>query len=58
MGVSGSDYTAQVQGLLFDGEERERQGRVDVVADQIKEKFGTGALRRGSSLRGEDPRRC
>jgi DNA polymerase-4 len=56
MGVSGLDDTRQVQGMLFDGEERERQSRVDAVADQIKEKFGAGALRRGSSPQGEGPR--
>ncbi len=56
MGVSGLDDTRQIQGMLFDGEERERQSRVDAVADQIKEKFGAGALRRGSSPQGEGPR--
>ena len=50
MGVSGMDDTGQVQGLLFDGEERERQSQVDSVADQIKARFGTGAIRRGSGL--------
>jgi len=29
----------------FDGEEREKQSRVDAVADQIKERFGAGAIR-------------
>ena len=53
MGVSGMDDADQVQGMLFDGEEREKQSRVDTVADEIKERFGTGAIRRGSSLRGE-----
>ena len=55
MGVSGLDDTGQVQGMLFDGEDRRKQSRVDAVADAIKERFGTGALRRGSSLRGEKP---
>ena len=50
MGVSGMDDTGQVQGLLFDGEERERQSQVDNVADQIKARFGTGAIRHGSGL--------
>ena len=54
MGVSGLDDTGLVQGTLFDGEERQKQSLVDAVADQIKERFGTEALRRGSSLhRGE-----
>ncbi len=56
MGVSGLDDTGLVQGLLFDQEEREKQSQVDAVADEIKERFGAGALRRGSSLRGESPR--
>jgi DNA polymerase-4 len=50
MGVSGLDDTGQVQGLLFGGEERDKQSRVDAVADEIKERFGTGAIRRGSGL--------
>ncbi len=50
MGVSGIDDTGLVQGMLFDGEEREKQGRVDAVADEIKGRFGSGAIRRGSSL--------
>ena len=51
MGVSGLDGTGQVQGMLFDGEQREKQSRMDAVADQVKEKFGFGAIRRGSHLR-------
>ncbi len=50
MGVSGLDDTGLVQGLLFDGEEREKHSRVDAVADEIKERFGAGAIRRGSGL--------
>jgi DNA polymerase IV len=50
MGVSGLDDTGLVQGMLFDSEERQRQSRVDAVADEIKERFGAGALRRGSGL--------
>jgi DNA polymerase-4 len=51
VGVSGLDNTGQVQGMLFDGENRKRQGQVDAVADQIKERFGSGAIRRGSGLK-------
>jgi hypothetical protein len=58
MGVSGLDDTGQAQGLLFDREDRKKQGRVDAVADKIKERFGTGALRRGSNLRTKTPGRC
>ena len=38
------------QGMLFDEEEREKQSRVDAVADEIKQRFGAGAIRRGSGL--------
>jgi DNA polymerase-4 len=50
MGVSGFDTTGLVQGLLFDQDERKRQADLDVAADQIREKFGLGALRRATSL--------
>ena len=53
MGVSGLDDTGQVQGMLFDQEEREKQARLDAVVDQLKERFGPGTLRRGSSPHGE-----
>jgi DNA polymerase-4 len=54
MGVSSIDDSGVVQGLLFDQEDRKRQSRLDTVADQLKYRFGTEALRRGSSLeRGE-----
>jgi DNA polymerase IV len=57
MGVSGLDDTGTVQGLLFDQEERQKQARLDTVTDQLKDRFGTEALRRGSSLeRGEKPK--
>ena len=56
MGVSGLGDTGMVQGMLFGGQEREKQSRVDAVADETKERFGSVALRRGSSLRGESPR--
>jgi len=48
--ASGLDDSGLVQGTLFDSEEREKQSRVDAVADQIKEQFGVGAIRRGSGL--------
>jgi DNA polymerase-4 len=50
MGVSGLDDGGIVQGKLFDEMERAKQTRLDLVADQLKEKFGAGSLRRGSSL--------
>ena len=56
MGVSGLDDTGLARSMLFDRGERQKQSRVDAVADEIKERFGMGALRRGSSLRDENPR--
>ena len=50
MGVSGLDDTGQVQCLLFDQDDRQKQTRLDSVVDRLKERFGTDALRRGSSL--------
>ncbi len=50
MGVSGLDDTGLVQGMLFDQETREKQARLDAVTDEVKERFGRGAIRRGSSL--------
>ncbi len=55
MGVSGLDDSGLVQGMLFDQAERQKQSRADAVADQVKERFGAGAIRRGSSFRGESP---
>jgi DNA polymerase-4 len=49
VGVGSLDGSGQVQGSLFDAEERARQSKVDEVSDRISEKFGTSALRRGSS---------
>ena len=56
MGVSGFDNTGQVQGVLFDGEDREKQSQADAVADQIQGTVRNGALRRGISLGGDSPR--
>jgi DNA polymerase-4 len=49
MGMSGLD-AQPTQGLLFDAEERQKQGRLDDVADRIKERFGDGALTRAAGL--------
>ena len=54
--LDGLAYTDLVQDVLFDGEKRQKQSRVDAAADQIKERFGMGALRRGNSLQSERPR--
>src|SRR5690606_36023290 len=39
MGVSGLQ-SGPAQGLLFDADERQKQRRIDDVADRIKERFG------------------
>ena len=49
MGVSGLE-SQPTQGLLFDVEERQKQRQLDDVADRIKERFGSAALGRASSL--------
>ena len=50
MGVSNLDDTGLVQAMLFDREEWKKQARLDAVGDQVKDRFGAGSLRRGSSL--------
>jgi DNA polymerase-4 len=50
MGVSGFDESGLTQGLLFDQEDRQKQAGVDTVADQVRERFGSAALRRATSL--------
>jgi DNA polymerase-4 len=50
MGVSGIDDSGVIQGMLFDQKDREKQARLDNVADQLKERFGADALRRGARL--------
>ena len=50
MGVSNFDAVGLVQGLLFDQDERQKQAGLDVATDQIRERFGSSALRRAASL--------
>jgi DNA polymerase-4 len=50
MGVSGIDDSGVIQGTLFDQADRQKQARLDIVADQVKERFGADALRRGVRL--------
>jgi len=49
-GVTKFDDTGQMQGQLFDQQDRQRYRELDRVADQITAKFGKSALRRGASL--------
>lgn len=50
VGVSGFENPEQVQRSLFDDAEHERHGRLDAVADQIKDRFGAASLKRASGL--------
>jgi DNA polymerase IV len=50
MGVGGLDGTGLIQGLLFEQDQRKKQAGVDTVSDQIRERFGSSALRRAASL--------
>jgi len=50
MGVGGLDDTGLVQGFLFDQGERKKQAGLDAATDQIRERFGSSALRRAASL--------
>ncbi len=50
MGVSGLDDSGVRQGLLFDQQQRKKQSGLDAMRDQIRERFGSAALRRAASL--------
>lgn len=50
MGVSQLSNTPKRQQLLFDAAEEKRASRVDQAADEIRDKFGIGAVTRASSL--------
>jgi len=47
--------TGLAQGMLFDGDERQKQSQADAVADQIKERFGTGGFTEGEQPSGRKP---
>lgn len=47
VGVSGLGQKKQVQLDLFGDGDRERQSRLDEVADAVREKFGAASLQRG-----------
>jgi hypothetical protein len=57
MGVGGFDGTGLVQGLLFDQDERKKQAGLDAAADQIRERFGSSALRRAAAMSHQEDRR-
>ncbi len=50
VGVSGFEGARQVQTSLFPDEEREKESQLDRAADEIRERFGSAALHRGSGL--------
>src|SRR5204863_95939 len=50
VGLSGIEPLRARQKTLFADEERERDTRLDSVRDQIQERFGMSALKRGSGL--------
>ncbi len=54
MGVSGFDELGQSQGLLFDQEERRRQGKLDSVTDEILNRFGKGSIGRAGTMGGDE----
>jgi DNA polymerase-4 len=51
LGVSARQLTTAPQLELFGGAQSERSGRLDAAVDDIRSRFGAGALARGSSLR-------
>ena len=57
MGVSDIDRSGLTQALLFDEDERGRRNRLDEVGDQLRERFGSQALLRGSTLEHEAKQR-
>ncbi|WP_437231139.1 DNA polymerase IV [Planctomicrobium sp. SH661] len=51
MGVSSLEARQQLRQLdLFEDEEHQKKERLDVVTDQLQDKFGAGILMRGSGL--------
>jgi DNA polymerase-4 len=50
VGVSGLSHAKRVQLTLFSDREHERQSRLDAVADDIKNKFGSSSLQRALGL--------
>lgn len=57
MGVSNLTSSPVAQQMLFDNEERSRNARLDEMQDQLKERFGHDAIRRGTSVEHDINRR-
>jgi DNA polymerase-4 len=47
VGVSAFDHDSEKQLVLFNDIEAQKQSRLDGVADQIRDRFGAGTIRRG-----------
>ena len=50
LGVSNLSAGRPVQQSLFDVDENRKMSRLENTTDELKDKFGAGVLRRGSSL--------
>ena len=50
MGVAGFDNLGESQGLLFDRDQRRRQGQLDTVTDDILDRFGKGSISRAGTM--------
>jgi DNA polymerase IV len=56
VGVAGLKRTSEVQPLLFESEDQAKRGKLDSVTDQIKARFGSGAVGRAMSMGHKTPR--
>lgn len=57
MGVSNLTSSDTTQKMLFDNEQRSRNSRLDEMQDQLKDRFGHDAIRRGTSVEHDINRR-
>ena len=57
MGVSNLTTSPVAQQMLFDNEQRSRNARLDEMQDQLKDRFGHDAIRRGTSVEHDISRR-
>ena len=49
VGASGLVRTSELSGALFDDPYREREQQIDRVMDSLRDRFGSGAIQRGST---------
>jgi DNA polymerase-4 len=57
LGVSGLEVEPSRQGLLFDGQRREKQQKLDAVTDRIHDRFGGAALKRAAAIEKDQKKR-